>query len=106
MLITGAGSGFGNEAAMRLAEKRFDVIAAVEIYPQIEALELQAKQRGLKLRIEKLDVTSEGDRRKALTWNVEILVNNAGVLEGDRSSTYPARTCVMSSRSMSSDRYF
>jgi NAD(P)-dependent dehydrogenase (short-subunit alcohol dehydrogenase family) len=82
ILITGAGSGFGNEAAMRLAEKGFDVTAAVEIYPQIEALELQAKQRGVKLRIEKLDVTSEGDRRKALTWNIEVLVNNAGVLEG------------------------
>jgi NAD(P)-dependent dehydrogenase (short-subunit alcohol dehydrogenase family) len=28
ILITGAGTGFGYEAAMRLAEKGFDVIAA------------------------------------------------------------------------------
>ena len=82
VLITGAGTGFGKEAAMRLAEKGFDVIAAVEIYPQIEILENQAKERGVTLRIEKLDVTNEGDRRKALGWNVEILVNNAGMLEG------------------------
>ena len=27
-------------------------------------------------------MTNDGDRRKALAWNVEILVNNAGVLEG------------------------
>ena len=83
VLVTGAGTGFGNEAAFGLAEKGFDVIAAVEIYPQIEALEAQAKQRGVKLRIEKLDVINEGDRRKALDWGVEILVNNAGMLEGD-----------------------
>ncbi|GJG89380.1 short-chain dehydrogenase/reductase [Gemmatimonadetes bacterium T265] len=82
VLITGAGTGFGNEAAMRLAEKGFDVIAAVQIYAQVEALERQAKDRGVAVRVEKLDVTHSGDRRKALRWDVEILVNNAGVLEG------------------------
>ncbi len=50
VLITGAGTGFGNEAAMRLAKKGFDVIAAVEIYPQVEVLENQAKERGVKLK--------------------------------------------------------
>jgi short-subunit dehydrogenase len=28
------------------------------------------------------DITDAGDRKKALTWNVEILVNNAGMFEG------------------------
>ena len=82
VLITGAGSGFGNEAAIRLAEKGFDVIAAVEIYAQVMPLKRQAAERGVTLTIEKLDVTNKGDRKKALTWNVEILVNNAGMLEG------------------------
>ena len=82
VLITGAGTGFGNEVAFRLARKGFDVIAGVEIYPQIEVIENQMKERGVALRVEKLDVTNEGDRRKALAWNVDILVNNAGVLEG------------------------
>lgn len=82
VLITGAGTGFGNEVAFRLAAKGFDVIAAVEIYPQVEVLENQVKERGVLLRVEKLDVTSEADRRKALGWDVEILVNNAGMLEG------------------------
>ncbi len=82
VLITGAGTGFGHEAAMRLAEKGFDVIASVEIYAQVQPMKRQAAARGVKLRVEKLDVTNEGDRRKALGWNVEILVNNAGVLEG------------------------
>jgi NAD(P)-dependent dehydrogenase (short-subunit alcohol dehydrogenase family) len=82
VLVTGAGTGFGHEAAMRLAEKGFDVIAGVEIYAQVQTLKRQAADRGVTLQVEKLDVTSDGDRRKALDWGVEILVNNAGVGEG------------------------
>src|SRR5262249_52949365 len=82
VLITGAGTGFGHEVTMRLAEKGFDVIAAVEIYAQVQTLKRQAAERGVTLGVEKLDVTNEGDRKKALSWNIEILVNNAGVLEG------------------------
>jgi NAD(P)-dependent dehydrogenase (short-subunit alcohol dehydrogenase family) len=90
LLITGAGTGFGHEVAMRLAEKGFDVIAAVEIYGQVQTLKRQAAARGVSLQVEKLDVTDDGDRRKALAWNVEILVNNAGVLEGGSVVDIPA----------------
>jgi NAD(P)-dependent dehydrogenase (short-subunit alcohol dehydrogenase family) len=82
VLITGAGSGFGKEVSFRLAEKGFKVIAAVEIYAQVQPLKREAAARGANLQVEKLDVTNDGDRKKALAWNVEILVNNAGVLEG------------------------
>src|SRR5215472_10698794 len=82
VLITGAGTGFGHEAAIRLAEKGFDVIATVEIWAQVQTLKRQAAARGVTLKVEKLDVTNDGDRKKALAWEVEILVNNAGVLEG------------------------
>jgi NAD(P)-dependent dehydrogenase (short-subunit alcohol dehydrogenase family) len=90
VLITGAGSGFGHEVAMRLAEKGFDVIASVEIYAQVQTLKRQAAARGVSLRVEKLDVTNDGDRRKALAWNVEILVNNAGEGEGGSTVDIPA----------------
>src|SRR5271157_1922040 len=90
VLITGAGTGFGHEAAMRLAAKGFDVIAAVEIYAQVQTLKRQAAERGVSLQVEKLDVTNDGDRRKALAWNVEILVNNAGVGEGGSTVDIPA----------------
>jgi NAD(P)-dependent dehydrogenase (short-subunit alcohol dehydrogenase family) len=63
---------------MRLAEKGFDVIAAVEIYAQVQPLKRQAVARGVDIKVVKLDVTNDGDRKKALAWNVEILVNNAG----------------------------
>ena len=92
VLITGAGTGFGNEAAMRLAEKGFDVIAAVEIYAQVQPLKRQATARGIKMEVVKLDVTIEGDRRKTLDWAVEILVNNAGVLEGGSVVDVPGAT--------------
>ncbi len=90
VLITGAGTGFGYEAAMRLAEKGFDVIASVEVYAQVQPLKRQAADRGVTLHVEKLDVTNEGDRRKALGWGVEILVNNAGVGEGGSTVDIPA----------------
>ncbi|NMO89339.1 SDR family oxidoreductase [Actinomycetospora sp. TBRC 11914] len=90
VLITGAGTGFGHEVAMRLSEKGFDVIAAVEIYGQVQTLKRQAAERGVMLQVEKLDVTNEGDRRKALAWNVEILINNAGVGEGGSTIDIPA----------------
>jgi NAD(P)-dependent dehydrogenase (short-subunit alcohol dehydrogenase family) len=90
VLITGAGTGFGLEVAMRLAEKGFDVIASVEIYAQEQTLKRQAAARGVSLRVEKVDVINEGDRKKALGWNVEILVNNAGILEGGSVVDVPA----------------
>jgi NAD(P)-dependent dehydrogenase (short-subunit alcohol dehydrogenase family) len=82
VLITGAGSGLNNGAAFELAARGYDVIACVEIYPQVRALELQARERGIMLRIEKIDVTQEGDRRRAISWDVDILVNGAGIIEG------------------------
>src|SRR5215470_4259586 len=90
VLITGAGTGFGHEVAMRMAEKGFYVIAAVEIYAQVQTLKRQAAERGVSLQVEKLDVTNDGDRRKALAWDVEILVNNAGVGEGGSTVDIPA----------------
>lgn len=90
VLITGAGTGFGYEVAMRLAEKGFEVIAGVEIYAQVQTLKRQATERGVTLQVEKLDVTNDGDRRKALGWDVEILVNNASVGEGGSTVDIPA----------------
>jgi NAD(P)-dependent dehydrogenase (short-subunit alcohol dehydrogenase family) len=90
VLITGAGSGLNNGAALELAERGCDVIACVQIYPQVRSLELQAKKRGVKLRIEKIDVTKEGDRRRAMSWHTDVLVNGAGIIEGGAIVDIPA----------------
>ena len=56
VLITGAGTGFGHEVALRLAEKGFEVIATVEIYAQVQPLKREAAARGAKLRVDRLAV--------------------------------------------------
>lgn len=89
-LITGAGSGFGKEIALRLAAQGHDVIAGVEIIAQVNVLRAEARERGVELRVEKLDVTNEGDRHKALAWDVDVLLNNAGISEGGSSVDIPA----------------
>jgi NAD(P)-dependent dehydrogenase (short-subunit alcohol dehydrogenase family) len=90
ILITGAGSGLNNGAALELAQRGYDVIAAVENYPQVRALEIQAKERRVDLRIEKIDVTKEGDRRRAMSFDVDVLVNGAGIIEGGAIVDIPA----------------
>lgn len=90
ILVTGAGTGFGHEVSLRLAAKGLDVIAGVEIVAQVHSLEQEAKRRGVKLRIEKLDVTHEGDRLKAAEWDVDVLLNNAGISEGGSTVDIPA----------------
>jgi NAD(P)-dependent dehydrogenase (short-subunit alcohol dehydrogenase family) len=90
VLITGAGSGLNNGAAFELAKRGCDVIACVEIYPQVRSLELQAKEQGVTLRIEKLDVTQEGDRRRAMQWDIDVLLNGAGIIEGGAIVDVPA----------------
>lgn len=89
-LITGAGSGFGKEISLRLAEQGHDVIAGVEIIAQVNTLRAEARARGVDLRVEKLDVTDEGDRNKALGWDVDVLLNNAGISEGGATVDLPA----------------
>ena len=90
VLVTGAGTGFGNEIALRLAAQGFDVIAGVEIIAQIQAVKEQAKSRGVVLRVEKLDVTNEDDRQKAWHWDIDVLLNNAGISEGGSMADIPA----------------
>ncbi|MFT9470749.1 SDR family oxidoreductase, partial [Leuconostoc pseudomesenteroides] len=59
------------------------VIATTENYAQIFRLEQKAKELKLSnIFFEKLDVTLSDDREKVLEWDVDILLNNAGVSEG------------------------
>lgn len=90
ILVTGAGTGFGYEVALRLAKKGLDVIAGVEIVAQVFALQEEAKRRGVKLRVEKLDVTNEGDRLQAAEWDIDVLLNNAGISQGGATVDIPA----------------
>ncbi|MEV0281121.1 SDR family oxidoreductase [Streptomyces sp. NPDC050610] len=90
ILITGAGTGFGKEVALRLAAAGHRVIAGVEIVAQVAAVRAEARRRGADLRVEKLDVTDPGDRENAWAWDVDVLLNNAGVSEGGSTVDIPA----------------
>ncbi len=90
ILITGAGSGFGEGTALGLAKNGHDVIAGVHIWPQVTKMRNEAQSLGLNnLRVEKLDICDSFDVDNALNWDIDILVNNAGIGYGGPISEIP-----------------
>jgi NAD(P)-dependent dehydrogenase (short-subunit alcohol dehydrogenase family) len=83
ILITGAGSGFGEAAAIGLARLGHQVIATAQFSPHVAALRRKAAELDLsRLRVEKLDLRDPYDRKYALTWgDIDVLWNNAGLGE-------------------------
>ena len=58
ILITGAGSGFAEAAAIGMAQAGHNIIATAQISPQVAALREKVAKLGLdNLRVEKLDLT-------------------------------------------------
>jgi NAD(P)-dependent dehydrogenase (short-subunit alcohol dehydrogenase family) len=90
ILITGAGSGFGEGAAIGMAQNGHDVIATVQISPQVTPLRQKAKDLGLtNMRVEKLDLLDPYDVAQAHTWEIDVLFNNAGMGECGPISEIP-----------------
>lgn len=82
ILITGAGSGFGEAAAIGMAKNGHTVLATVQVSPQVTPLREKAKALGLEnLRVQKLDLFDPYDVAQAQTWDVDVLWNNAGIGE-------------------------
>jgi len=82
ILITGAGSGFGKAAALGMAKKGHEIIAAAQISPQVMPLRDEANALGLNnLRVERLDLTDPYDIAQAQSWDIDVLLNNAGMGE-------------------------
>jgi len=82
ILITGAGSGLGKLTALTLGKMGKKVIATTETMEQADLLREDAEALRIPLQIEKLDITDENDRKKAWSWDIDILVNNASIKEG------------------------
>lgn len=79
ILITGAGSGFGEGAAIGMAKNGHNVIATVQVSPQVTPLREKAKALGLKnLRVERLDLRDPYDIAHAQKLDIDVLWNNAG----------------------------
>src|SRR3984885_13669126 len=90
ILLTGAGSGFGEGTAIGLARQGHDVIAAAQSWPQVTALRKEVDSLKLSgLRVEKLDLLDPYDVARAVSWEFDVLVNNAGIGEGGPISEIP-----------------
>lgn len=89
ILITGAGSGFGKGVALGLARSGHNVIAGCHIWPQVTTLRHEAEAAGVQLTVIKLDVLDAIDRQHALTYDIDVLFNNAGVMESGPMAEIP-----------------
>jgi NAD(P)-dependent dehydrogenase (short-subunit alcohol dehydrogenase family) len=83
ILITGAAGGFGKGAAIGMARNGHAIIATVHVSSQVTPLREEVARLGLadRIRVERLDLTDPYDIRQALTWDFDILWNNAGMGE-------------------------
>jgi len=73
VLITGAGSGFGRDAAVQLAARGHRVIATTETEPQASALAASHPE----LTVAKLDITKVEDLAKVDQWDLDVFIANA-----------------------------
>ena len=89
VLVTGAATGFGRGVAFGLARQGHTVIAGCQIWPQVWELRNAAKAEGLALEVIKLDVLNEIDRVKALGFEIDVLFNNAGIMESGPLAEIP-----------------
>ena len=81
ILITGAASGFGRGVSFELARRGHQVIAGCQIWPQVWEMRHAAAAEGLTMEVIKLDVLNEIDRTHAFEREIDVLFNNAGIME-------------------------
>jgi NAD(P)-dependent dehydrogenase (short-subunit alcohol dehydrogenase family) len=84
ILITGAGSGFGEAAAIGMARNGHTVIATAQFSPQVTPLREKAKAMGLaNLQVMKLDLLDPYDVAyvQKMAPTIDVLWSNAGVGE-------------------------
>ncbi|PZQ96969.1 MAG: short-chain dehydrogenase [Cereibacter sphaeroides] len=90
ILITGAGSGFAEAAAIGMAQAGHNIIATAQISPQVAALRNKVADLGLgNVRVEKLDLHDSYDMAFAQSFDIDILWNNAGIGESGPVSEIP-----------------
>jgi len=81
VLITGAGTGIGKDTAYALTKRGHRVIATTETIEQKEKLMLESQDWGKNIEIFKLDITISEDRLIIEKYDVDVLINNAGIGE-------------------------
>lgn len=87
ILITGAASGFGRDTAVALAKRGHKVIATT--HREESVMELTTAYPNLFLAVFKLDITLAEDRNKILDFDLDVLINNAGIGESGSLAEVP-----------------
>ena len=88
ILITGAGSGFAEAAAIGMAQAGHNIIATAQISPQVAALREKVAKLGLdNLRVEKLDLTDPYDMAfiEKIARKITVLHEGSVLAEGSMS---------------------
>lgn len=89
ILITGASSGFGRGAAIELARLGHQVVATAETWPQVRSLRADAAEAGVDMEVIKLNLLDSIDIAHAGKFDPDVLVLNAGVMEGGSIADIP-----------------
>ena len=89
ILITGASSGFGRGAAIELARQGHQVVATAETWPQVRSLRADATEAGVDMEVIKLNLLDSIDIAHAGKFDPDVLVLNAGVMEGGSIADIP-----------------
>jgi short-subunit dehydrogenase len=89
ILITGCRRGIGRDAATALSLRGHHVIATVHREESVEDLKSYAKEKGVQFDVFKLDITDPQDQKKVLDFDIDILINNAGIGETGSLSEVP-----------------
>ena len=84
ILITGAGTGIGRDAAFALSERGHHVVATAHDEAQAESLRNECRKRNQAMEVFKLDITSSIDRERVTPLTIDVLINNAAI--GDSGS--------------------
>ena len=89
ILITGAGTGIGRDAAFALAARGHQVWATTVDDVQAQTLWSEVLARGLSIQVFKLDITCEADRALVEPLALDVLINNAAVGESGALAEVP-----------------
>jgi short-subunit dehydrogenase len=89
ILITGAGSGIGRDAAFALAARGHQVWASTETAEQAQSLRAESQTQGVSLQVLQMDITQEVDRHQVNDLAIDVLINNAGVGESGALAEVP-----------------
>ena len=93
IIITGGGTGLGRSMAFRLAEEGADIVVAARRVGPLEETAAGVRQRGGKALVVPTDVTDTAqanrliERALAEMGHIDVLINNAGIVRGERPKT-------------------